>query len=77
MARTKQRTPLKREASDFMEEVHDGNGQLKTKRVDRDDVKSALAPVSGDQAGLAELVICVGGIYASLYEPFRPVYASR
>jgi hypothetical protein len=71
MARTKQRAPLQREPSDFshcLPSTPDqgwkkASGDAKA----NESLSSALAPmVSSDAAGLVQLIICAGGIYASL-----------
>ena len=76
MARTKQRTPMRREASDgWIElrqatpetELHSAqNGAPLLEKTSQADgaIAEALTPPKG--AGITELVICVGGIYASL-----------
>src|SRR5438045_779694 len=59
MARTKQATPLRREVSSeyFDRATVTANGRS----------KPAVARTPAKQAGVKELVLCVGGIYASLY----------
>ena len=76
MARHKQAAPLRREPSDF-ENIHRDTSSNAQKTVGERIVNSAAAVVedaareppkttSQAQAGLFQLVICVGGIYASL-----------
>jgi hypothetical protein len=79
MARKKQSTPLKRVPSDFTHGVPDqaelsrdkanghANGNTSANGHTAGTVQAALAPVlSEEKAGLTQLVVCVGGIYASL-----------
>jgi hypothetical protein len=81
MARKKQATPIKRQASGFEDQrnphsVHQGgtNGAPKEptmassspRLTDDPNVDKALAPVKTEKTGLVQLLICVGGIYASL-----------
>jgi len=78
MARTKQATPLQRKPSDFSqgsnESPSDGwkqsNGDSqKPKSMARNGTVKAPSPEeTPEQAGLTQLIICVAGIYASLYE---------
>ncbi len=78
MARTKQSTIIRHEVEDGW--THRENGSSTARLIhsngtaqtpESDFLKRSLAeiPVSlpPQQAGLAELVICVGGIYVSLY----------
>lgn len=81
MARTKQATPLKRHASDFEDQR---NAPATRPTISNDDVTTpaspgladdakvtkALAPVTTEKTGLFQLLVCVGGIYVSLYVPF-------
>ena len=77
MARRKQATPLRREPSDFdkgpPESPSHGwkhrNGQNLDRKpaVTNGEIEAEKLPLSiTDQAGPLQLVICVGGIYASL-----------
>ena len=78
MARQKQRLPLQREPSDFSqgppETANHGwkhsNGFTDSLNPTRANgsITAALEPVTIEQAaGLPQLIICVGGIYISLY----------
>ena len=78
MARQKA-TPLRREPSDFNqgppESPNHGwkpvNGGIISKNagVMSGQLKELITSALPDQPGLTQLVICVGGIYASLYVP--------
>ena len=78
MARTKQRQPLQREPSDFAQgppetpdqgwKQSNGTTNSVTPSKANGSIKAALAPVTTEQAaGLPQLIICIGGIYISLY----------
>ncbi|MCJ1372525.1 UDP-galactose transporter [Loxospora ochrophaea] len=78
MARTKQRTPLQREPSDFDRGPPESPGHGWKQATS--DVQQEPPPANGslaqsleipapDSAGFTQLIICVGGIYASLYTP--------
>lgn len=86
MARIKQRTPMKRDASngwiDHRElQKSEANGRMNGngvmghagKTVASLDADRSLPEqvAESQQAGLSELLICAGGIYASLYEQSR------
>lgn len=77
MARTKA-VPLRRESSDF-DQGHpqtpdygwkhaesEVNGNVSPATLSNGKFKEPSPPASQEQAGLAQLVICVAGIYASL-----------
>ena len=66
MARTKAAAPVKRQPSDVMtDHLQNGNGHVvDSLRAER---KNVVPEVPSDSAGLATLVMCVGGIYGSLY----------
>lgn len=74
MARRKQAAPLQRAASSEIIErplekntsPEHMNGHSKEINNLREETTTADAP---EQAGLAQLIICIGGIYASLYPP--------
>jgi hypothetical protein len=76
MARTKNPNPMQRQPSDTY--FHRSNGQIdKHLRVRQDStangfVKDLHAPPLHKQAGLMELLFCVGGIYMSLYVMLSP-----
>jgi hypothetical protein len=74
----KQRQPLQREPSDFAQgppktpdygwKSSNGSTNSVTPSKANGSIKTALAPVTTEQAtGLPQLIICVGGIYISLY----------
>ena len=78
MARQKQRLPLQREPSDFSQGPPEtpnhgwegSNGFVDSPSPPHADgsIITALAPATTEQAaGLPQLIICVGGIYISLY----------
>jgi len=86
MARQKPSSPLRRELSNMHEQsngvIHRNgyseNGTVENKQTNgsangalSDPQAQLQANIS--QAGLAELVICVGGIYASLYVSLCPI----
>ena len=76
MARTKQATPLRREPSDFDKGPSEspshgwnhaiGNSVKTAPNKSNGKPKAPLTPTTKDQAGLPQLLICVGGIYISL-----------
>ena len=79
MARRKQATPLRREPSDFDKgppespshgwKHRNGHGHIQDVKppVAKGELEAdKLPPSITDQAGPLQLVICVGGIYASL-----------
>ena len=82
MARRKQAAPLQRGASsEVMEKpLENGFSDIYTNGHSKplpSKAQRTLAPEAPEQAGLTQLVICVGGIYASLYvlyEPLMPSY---
>lgn len=76
MARRKQAVPLQRKVSDFHEgppespdhgwKTSNGGGFLKQQPISNGRLKNEVVPqVPIDQAGFTQLLICVGGIYAS------------
>ena len=77
MARQKRRSPLKGESSDISDgkgiflqndlRASNGNGALKSPKQANGSIKSALTPPTTQQAGLPQLIICISGIYMSLY----------
>ena len=77
MARQKQKSPLQREPSGFNGEkpmssgndwkASNGNGVAKSPRLANGSIKDAIALPTTEQAGLPQLIVCVGGIYMSLY----------
>ena len=76
MARQKQPSPMKRTPSDFSHEPPDylseskianGHGQNGSLTHSNGKPKEIATPAEQETAGLAQLIICVGGIYASLY----------
>lgn len=72
MARRKQAAPLLRAASsEIMERpLENGSSELYMNghsRAPRSKVEQATTPEVSEQAGLTQLIICIGGIYASLY----------
>lgn len=76
MARQKQATPLRREPSDF-ESVNGhsiekkGNGEAINGGASLASKPPSSTPMTAaeqKQAGITQLLICVGGIYASLYD---------
>ena len=44
-----------------------GNGVAKSPRLANGSIKDAIALPTTEQAGLPQLIVCVGGIYMSLY----------
>lgn len=71
MARTKQATPLRREPSDFESPSHSlkyANGKASSgpATLSNGKAKGSFVPASQEQAGLPQLLVCVGGIYISL-----------
>lgn len=83
MARAKQRAPLQRETSKRMENWRDSNALPKAQAnghskegVDRggggEGGRGAAVQMPQDSPGVVQLLICVGGIYASLYAPDAP-----
>ena len=77
MARRKQAVPLQREVSDFHDgppespnhgwKNSNGGGSPKQQPISNGRRKNEVVPqVPIDQAGFTQLLICVGGIYASL-----------
>ena len=77
MARKKQAAPLQREPSDFNRGppespdhgwiTTNGEASRAIPAQANEMVREALAPAVSEQAGLMQLIICVGGIYISLY----------
>ena len=77
MARTKA-VPLRREPSDFDQSISDNpipgrthmrktaNGNAVPTALSNGKLQGSSHSASQEQAGLAQLVICVAGIYASL-----------
>ena len=77
MARTKA-VPLQREPSTFDQGLPDtpnhgwkyangkANGNMSPANPSNSQPKQSSPPASQEQAGLAQLVVCVAGIYASL-----------
>jgi len=65
MAREKQKTPLRRDPT--INGLTNAHSRLSIGKEAKKDLGVALASVSPDSPGFTQLVICVGGIYASLY----------
>jgi len=77
MARRKQAAPLQRAASPEIMERPLGNGVSKAytnghAKAPNSKEEQATGPEALEQAGLAQLIICIGGIYASLYVLYEP-----
>lgn len=77
MARTKQASPLKREPSHsnglILENDDAGKTQSNGSAQLKEPIDKAAESAPAEQAGITQLIICVGGIYASLYEsPANP-----
>ncbi|MCJ1256390.1 UDP-galactose transporter [Lignoscripta atroalba] len=75
MARQKQAIPLQRTPSDFQHgppespdhgwKAANGHASKSSPTQSNGSIKGADAPAKSEQAGLTQLIICVGGIYAS------------
>lgn len=77
MARRKQAAPLQRAASSEVMEapLENGSSEIYTNGLSKaphSKAEQATAPEALEQAGLTQLIICIGGIYASLYVLYEP-----
>ena len=82
MARRKQAAPLQRQPSDFDQgppespghgwKQSNGNSPKSEAVTSNGNAKAPLSRASQEQAGLSQLVICIAGIYASLYGHLSP-----
>lgn len=77
MARRKQAPPLQRAASSEVMEGPLRNGLSETytnghAKAPNSKAEQATGPEALEQAGLTQLIICIGGIYASLYVLYEP-----
>ena len=79
MARIKQRTPIQREPSDFAPHVQQDEGKrVANGHADGHNKGASTQPrTQQSESGALQLIICVGGIYASLCVPSLSLQQSR